>query len=60
MAMYGYKCKNEKCSEYDKEVSVSKSMNDSSREEFCEKCKEKIERVFSLGGHATFGDGYKS
>lgn len=60
MAMYAYKCKNEKCEDFDKEVSVSKPMDDYDREEQCEKCKEQMTRIFGLGGHQTFGDGYKS
>lgn len=60
MAIYEYKCDNEDCSEFNKSVSISKPMVESSREEHCEKCKEELKRVFSLSGHATFGDGYKS
>lgn len=59
MAFYSYKCKNEKCEDFEKEVTVSKSMSESSREEHCEKCKEVLSRIFALSGHQTFGDGYK-
>lgn len=59
MAFYAYKCVNEKCESYEKEVDISKPMSESSREEFCEDCKEILQRIFSLAGHQTFGDGYK-
>jgi predicted nucleic acid-binding Zn ribbon protein len=61
MAVYAYKCVNEKCKEKDVEKSVSMSMAEYSEEKLpiC-KCGEKTRRVFTPTGHQTFGDGYKS
>ncbi len=59
MAIYKYECINEKCKNFKKEVEIDKPMSESSREEFCEECKEKLNRIFTLAGHQTFGDGYK-
>lgn len=35
-----------KCSRCKKITEVTKSMNDSDREEFCEKCNNKLDRVY--------------
>jgi len=60
MATYNYKCEYIECEDYDKEVSVNKPMSEYNRVEECKHCKNPMQRVFSLGGHQTFGDGYKS
>ena len=54
--IYEYECL--KCKEKE---DVNKPMADYQREEFCKKCEcaEPMQRVFGLGGHQTFGDGYK-
>ena len=57
MAYYEYKCDNKECTEFEKEVTVVKSMNDSSRLEYCEKCDSEMVRIYSVGGIKT-ADGY--
>jgi len=57
---YIYQCNNEKCENFEKEVEINKPIADSSKEEFCEKCKEEMSRVFKPFGLKTAGDGYKS
>ena len=57
---YDYKCNNIECKDRNKEVSISKPMMQSDREEKCEVCGEPLQRIFGIGGHATFSDGYKS
>lgn len=42
MANYDYKCK--KC---DRVETITKPMSESSREEHCEKCGEKMQRIFA-------------
>ena len=56
---YQYKCKNEKCEDFDKEVTITKPIAESGKEEYCEKCGEEMTRIFGISGHQTFGDGYK-
>lgn len=59
MAFYNYKCENKDCKDYEKEVSISKPMSESSREEFCECCDKQLNRIFNSYGLKTAGDGYK-
>lgn len=59
MAVYNYKCTNVACLKLEEAVSIQKPMSESSRKEECEECKQELSRIFSLGGHQTFGDGYK-
>lgn len=56
MAFYTYKCNNEKCELHEKEVSIQKAMMESSREEFCEECKEEISRVYTTYAMKAAGD----
>lgn len=42
MANYDYKCN--KCK---KVTTITKSMSESSREEYCEECGEKLQRIFA-------------
>ena len=61
MAFYAYKCKNEKCKEYNVEKSVSMQMSEYSEEKLpkCSDCEESTIRVFSPSGIKT-NDGFKS
>lgn len=56
MALYAYKCVNKECKKHEEEVSVQKPMMESSREEFCEECGEKIDRVFTSYAMKPAGD----
>lgn len=55
---YNYNCQNEKCSMFEKQVTVNKPMAESSRVELCEECKKELRRDFS-GGAIKTGDGVK-
>jgi len=44
--LYPYECKNKDCDLIDKKIIIDKPMSESSREEFCEKCDSKLERVW--------------
>lgn len=62
MAMYDYKCKNEKCYLYDKVKTASIPMAEYSEAKLpkCECCEEPTARVYTAGGMLrTFGDGVK-
>ena len=56
---YTYKCKNKDCENFDKEVIIEKSMSESGREEFCEKCNSKMIKVYNSAAIRT-GDNFKS
>jgi len=56
---YLYQCDNEKCKIFEKVVEIDKPISESSREEFCEECKEPLNRIFTASGIKT-SDGYKS
>jgi hypothetical protein len=60
MALYEYKCKNEKCEEFEKPHIIEIAMKEYSIDKIpnCEKCGEKCVRIFSLSGHQTFFQGY--
>lgn len=58
--VYSYECTNPDCKECAIAKDVDKPMSEYKREEFCEECEKEMQRVFSIGGHQTFGDGYKS
>lgn len=55
---YDYKCKNEKCSDYDRVTTKSCSINDRDTQK-CDNCGEILQRVFTATPIKTFGDGYK-
>lgn len=61
MAIYEYKCNNEKCEDFGKVKQISMSINDYSEDKLpnCNKCNEKTFRNYNAIGHQTFGDGYK-
>ena len=61
MAIYEYKCTNEKCSEKEvlKDVNISISEYSEDKLPLCEACKEKTSRNYTPNGHQSFGDGYK-
>ena len=59
MARYNYKCVNGHCEDNNKLVEISKPMADGGKEEFCEKCKGEMNKVYGSPGINTFGDGYK-
>ena len=61
MAQYEYKCKNDKCKEYDikKVIDIPITEYSSDKLPICERCGEKTQRVYGISGHQTFGDGYK-
>lgn len=56
---YEYKCESEECNCNEEIVIIDKPMAEVSRDEFCEKCKSKLKRVYSTCGIKTH-DGYKS
>jgi len=58
--IYKYKCVNKECVDYGVELTINKPMKDCNKKEYCELCRKELQRVFSLGGLRTFGDGYKS
>ena len=56
--MYPYECKNKDCKDCKVEVTVSKPMMESSREEKCEKCDSIMERIFKPFAMRS-ADGFK-
>ncbi len=54
---YMYNCKNSKCSV--DTVSVNKPMKDSSKDEYCDKCKILLTRNYNTGMSIKTGDGLK-
>lgn len=55
---YEYECKNEKCSNYERKVTKSCSVDSRDLQE-CDECNKKLKRVFVATPIRTFGDGYK-
>lgn len=62
MAIYEYKCTNEKCSQFEikKEVKIPIAEYCEEKLPLCEECKQKTSRNYTPNGHQTFGDYYKS
>lgn len=58
MAIYDFKCTNEKCDKKDEIISESIPIKEYSEDKFpiCESCGEKTERVYSGFAFQTFGD----
>ena len=56
---YSYTCENENCENFEKEIVIDKPSSEASKDEYCEKCQEKLRRIYGCAGHATFSDGYK-
>jgi predicted nucleic acid-binding Zn ribbon protein len=56
---YLYKCENENCKNVDVIIEINKSITESSKEETCEWCAEKLKRVYTSPGVKT-SDGFKS
>ena len=56
---YVYKCVDENCKMYDIEVEINKKMSESSRDEFCDICSRKLDKVWKPSGIRT-SDGFKS
>lgn len=55
---YSFKCKNERCANYDRET--TKSCTIAARDEqTCDECGKILTRVFCAPGIRTFSDGYK-
>jgi len=54
---YLYECRNEKCSEYLKNTTITKPISESDRPEICEKCDSLLFRVYKTG--ICTGDGFK-
>lgn len=61
MALYEFKCNNDKCTNKDKLITKSIPISEYSSDNLpeCEVCKKNMQRVYSAVGHQTFGDGYK-
>lgn len=61
MALYSYNCKNENCEELNVEKTANIPMAEYNEERLpkCEKCGNPTYRIYNLGGHQTFSDGYK-
>jgi predicted nucleic acid-binding Zn ribbon protein len=57
--IYEFKCDNDNCSEKGKVVerNISSSQIE---DQLCEKCNEKLKRVWSFGGGIKTNDGYKA
>ena len=47
---FEYVCDNAKCEDFEKTIYVKKSISKSDKIEKCKKCKEKLRRVFGMGG----------
>lgn len=62
MAIYEYKCVNDKCEEYDKVKESSIPIKEYSEDKLpiCSSCENKTARNYTPNGHQTFGDSYKS
>ena len=58
--IYSYRCQNNKCNFYNKEIDIIKPMSDYDKEEVRVKCNQIIKRVYRISSYSTFGDGYKS
>lgn len=54
-----YKCTNEKCEKFNVEETLSVRMSETDNQ-FCEKCKEKLQRVWNSSIAVKTSDGYKS
>lgn len=56
---YPYICKNEKCKQFNKEITITKPMKDCTREEYCECCGELLVRpIFSYHGSYKSTEGF--
>jgi predicted nucleic acid-binding Zn ribbon protein len=60
MARYEYKCNNLKCKNHNVLITITKPMSECSKLEYCEKCKEELQRDYSGIGAIKTGDGFKS
>jgi predicted nucleic acid-binding Zn ribbon protein len=56
---YEYKCVNIQCKKRNEIIVIDKPMSEASKSEYCEECKEPLQKVFGSPGVKT-GDGYKS
>jgi predicted nucleic acid-binding Zn ribbon protein len=59
MAKYEYKCTNIECNKRNEIIEITKPMSEATKTEYCEECKQELQKVFSSPGVKT-GDGYKS
>ncbi len=57
--IYEYKCVNLECSKRNKPLEINLPMAEASCTQYCEECKEALQKVFGIQGHSTFSDGYK-
>jgi len=55
---YQYKCKNEKCKEFNIIKDISLPMSESDKPQFCKECKQELQKVFGVSSIKT-GDGLK-
>ena len=61
MARYNYKCINDKCTDKDKQVEVTKPMMDSDRKEPCKVCGVDMVRDYAGTSYGIgTGDGFKN
>ena len=62
MAYYEYRCKNENCEKYEVVETIEIPMSEYSADKLpkCEMCGEQTYKVFSLGGHGTFHQGWNN
>ena len=58
--IYDFKCVNLKCKERNKIKEKEVPMKDAGCTQYCEVCKEPLQKIYSVQGHGTFSDGYKS
>lgn len=56
---YEYKCVNIQCKKRNEVITVNKPMSEAGESEYCEECKEALQKIFGSPAVKT-GDGYKS
>lgn len=54
---YNYRCINLQCTERNEEITITKPLKDSDKIEYCEKCKEPLQRIFTTSIKTS--DGFK-
>ena len=57
--IYSYKCNNIECTERNKEIDLEMPMSEAGETQYCEECKEPLQKIFGISGHSTFCDGWK-
>ena len=56
---YEFKCVNISCTKRNVIIEKDMPMNKSGESQYCEKCKESLQKIYGVSGIKT-GDGYKS